>query len=82
MMYTKIKPPKFRIGRYVLNEYELRTLMADIAEGKMKGNIKVKEIGHNEIATIWDSGRLSHSLPGLKIAANATLRAIKAYRNQ
>jgi hypothetical protein len=31
--FTEIKPPKFRIGRYVLNEYELRNLLLDVCKG-------------------------------------------------
>lgn len=77
-MITRIKAPKFKIGRYVLNEYELRNLMADVAEGKVVSGIIVKE-GY-ESAEIQAGGRLSRSLPGLSIAAHATIRLIRANR--
>ena len=74
-MITRIKAPKFRIGRNVLNEYELRCLMVEVAKGLKPSGIKVKE-GNIE-ATILESGRLSHNLPGLATASEFTLELIK-----
>jgi len=43
----KIKPPKFRVGRYVLNEYELRKLQLDVCNGIFEPNFVVKdEVGN------------------------------------
>ena len=42
-MITRIKPPKFKVGRNVLNEYELRLLMVEVARGLKPAGIKVKE---------------------------------------
>ncbi len=42
-MFTRIKPPKFKVGKHVLNEYELRQLQLEVAQGKREGNIIVKE---------------------------------------
>jgi len=76
--FIRIKPPKFRIGRYVLNEYELRCLMAEVAEGKRPPGLIVKEDSHT--AEIIADGSLSKNLPGLSICTNATLRLIRKRR--
>ena len=33
MKITRIKAPKFKVGRFVLNEYELRQLQYEVAQG-------------------------------------------------
>jgi hypothetical protein len=33
MLITRIKTPKFKVGRYTLNEYELRQLQLEVAQG-------------------------------------------------
>ena len=78
-MFTRIKAPKFKIGRYVLNEYELRTLMTEVAEGKKTAGYIVKE--GNISATILSNGGLSNTLPGLQIATDATLKLIRIRRS-
>ncbi len=42
-----IKPPKFKVGKYVLNEYEAREMIAKIAEGELspKGIVLIDEDG-------------------------------------
>ena len=80
MSFTRIKAPKFRVGRNVLNEYELRVLMAEVAEGKRGSGIKVRE--GNEVAEILPSGRLSVSLSGLKLCTDATLRVLRVVRDE
>lgn len=72
MEFTKIKAPKFRVGRYVLNEYELRTLMLEVAAGKQQGNIKVK-CSSGDVALITEKGALSNPLAGLKLAGQLSM---------
>lgn len=64
----RITAPKFRIGRYKLNEYELRNLMLDVAKGNKPEFIgkKVSEPGY--YAHITEDGTLNGRLPGLHIA--------------
>ncbi len=78
----RIKPPKYRVGRYVLNEYELRNLMAEVAEGRYPADvIKVKD-KYGVVATIYANGRLSRNLYGLSINSECTIRALKVERER
>jgi len=77
--FTRIKIPKFKIGRFVLNEYEIRQIMAEVSEGKRKGSIKFKDYKGHTI-TILDDGSCSKNPKGFEIATNFTLRSIKARR--
>jgi hypothetical protein len=36
MLITRIKTPKFKVGRYTLNEYELRQLQLEVAQGNQQ----------------------------------------------
>lgn len=77
MKIDRIKPPKYQVGRYSINEYELRQLMAQVATGDRQAGIKVKdETGH--VATILENGRLSSNLKGLDINSKFTLTCIRA----
>jgi len=69
----RIKAPKFRVGKYVLNEYELRQLMLDVAMDEKPAGIKVKD--ENGLVGIirWD-GKLTEFLSGMQIADNLTLK--------
>ncbi len=42
MKFKRIKPPKFYIGRYALNEYELMQVMLEVAEGRREHGLVVK----------------------------------------
>ena len=77
--FNRIKIPRFKIGRFVLNEYEIRQIMAEVSEGKRKGNIKFKD-DRERIITILDDGSCSQSPKGFEIASSFTLRSIKARR--
>jgi hypothetical protein len=60
---TRVKAPKFRVGRYVLNEYELRTLQVEVAKGDRKPGMKVKD-DLGVVATILPNGSLDTALSG------------------
>ena len=77
--FNRIKIPRFKIGRFVLNEYEVRQIMSEVAEGKRKGNIKFKDNEGNTI-TIENDGTCSQPPKGFEIASSFTLRSIKARR--
>jgi len=76
MNFTRIKPPKFRVGRYLLNEYELRTLTLEVAQGKKPAGIKVTDYLGNK-AVIKENGCLSASLEGLSLATLISLEIIR-----
>lgn len=42
-MITRIKPPKYKLGRYSLNEYELRQLMLEVAKGEKQAGQYIKD---------------------------------------
>ena len=79
MNITRVKPPKFKVGRYTLNEYELRTLMLEVAKGLKPENIKVKDINGNT-AIINSDGTLSRTLEGMSIHSTLTIELIKIRR--
>jgi hypothetical protein len=76
---TRIKPPKFRVGRYVLNEYELRRLMVQVAAKKKPSGILVKD-AEGRYATITEDGSLSRPLYGLDLISSCNLRLIRIRR--
>lgn len=67
--FKRITAPKFRIGRFVLNEYELRSLILEVAKGNNPEYIgkQVNNSGHT--AYITENGTLDNRLPGLHIAS-------------
>lgn len=73
---TRIKPPKYKIGRYSLNEYELRQFMVEVAKKERPFGQKVlDQIGN--CATIQEDGTLSNNLFGTDIMSLATLQIIR-----
>jgi hypothetical protein len=74
---TRITAPKFRVGRYKLNEYELRSLLVDVANGTKPEYIgkKVTESGH--VARFNTDGLLIGRLPGLHIATEFALKLME-----
>ena len=81
MYIARIRPPKYRVGRYVLNEYELRKLMVEVCEGSKQPGIKVKDEFGN-IATIRADGRLDCSLSGLDINSKFTIALFRDQRTK
>ena len=77
----RIKPPKYRVGRRVLNEYELRNLMAEVAEGRLPSGIKVKD-EKGVVGEIYPNGRLSVTLYGMAWLSEYTFRLLAVDRNK
>lgn len=73
-LISGIKPPKFKVGRYVLNEYEAREMVARIAEGSPNpdGIVLTDEEGRrftfNEDGTMQQSGHIARWDVGSKFA--------------
>lgn len=76
MEITRIKTPKFKVGRYTLNEYELRTLFLEVAKGIKPEGITVKDTKGNT-AVILKNGTLSSSLHGLSISGQLSIDLLK-----
>lgn len=74
-MITRVKPPKYKVGRYSLNEYELRTLMLEVAKKEKPSGQTVKDDKGN-FATIQPDGSLSCNLFGTDIMSRCTLQMI------
>lgn len=79
MEITRVKAPKFRVGRYVLNEYELRTLMLEVARGEKPANIKVK-CSDGNVSIIREDGILTDALTGLDIAGKLCIELLTTKR--
>jgi len=80
-MITRIKPPKFRVGKFSLNEYELRTLMLEVAKGEKLHGIKVKD-QTGRCVTILEDGTLSSNVFGTDINSLLTLEIIRIRRRK
>ena len=66
--FKTIRPPKFRIGRWSLNEYELRCLLVDISNGEMQFFVNSKIIdSFGDVAYITSNGTLSERLKGMEV---------------
>ena len=77
MNIPRIKAPKFKVGRRVLNEYEARNLQLMVAKGQIPHGIRIKQVGTCEEAIIGEDGVLSHSLSGFALASSFTLALIR-----
>lgn len=80
MNITRIKAPMYRIGRKQYNEYEVRHLMADVAERivVLESPLKITQIDTKEVSFMRLDGILTDNLSGLKITGYHTLRCLKA----
>ena len=73
---TRITPPKYKIGRLSLNEYELRQLMLEVAKKEKPYGQTVKD-QKGTCAVIQENGNLSCNLFGFDIISNFTLQHIR-----
>jgi len=81
MEIKRIKAPKFRVGRYVLNEYEFRNLQLEVALGIKPAGIKVTDSEGNR-SVILEHGSLSRSLKGMEISGKLSLELLRANRRE
>jgi hypothetical protein len=81
MKIERIKPPKYRVGKYVINEYELRKLMLSVCKGEIQSGIKVKDI-YNKTATIQPDGSLDINLYGTDLMSLFTLDMLRIRRKK
>lgn len=80
---TRIPVPKFKVGRYTLNEYELRQLQLEVAKGLKPGGIKVKSLSNGDTITITETGYMDRNFKegsGYDVSSKITLNLIKTKR--
>lgn len=75
----RITPPVFKVGRYKLNEYELRNLMVEVARGEKPSGIVVKD-STGTTATVLENGSLSNNLKGMEVNSLFTMEILKIRR--
>ena len=81
MKITRITAPRFQVGRYVLNESELRMLCLEIAQGEKPANVLVTDINYGVKARINKFGGFDSDLPSL--AQNTKIKfALLRYINK
>jgi transposase-like protein len=56
VMITRIKAPKFRVGRCILNEYELRQLQLEVAKGLKPSGMVVKSCQNGIACVMLENG--------------------------
>jgi len=81
MKIKRIKVPKFKVGRYSLNEYEVRNLMVEIAKGERPAGIVVTD-ENGESATLQPNGRPDKNLYGFGVAAQLTIELLRIDRDK
>lgn len=57
MKITRVTPPKFKIGKYVLNEYEVRQLQIDFKQGKFTEELAVYDVTYGTYHILNLDGR-------------------------
>jgi hypothetical protein len=80
MKITRINSPKFRVGRYVLNEYEARQFCLEVAKGERAPGDTIKDVEGNT-ATVLRDGGLSRSLVGWDIGSKIAIERYKVIEN-
>ena len=59
-MFPKIKAPKYKVAnKYILNEYELRCLILEVAKGNIESGISVKDMQSKQKGFICDDGAIN-----------------------
>ena len=61
MEITRIKNPKFKVGRFVLNEYELRQLQLEVAQGLKPSGLRVTSLQNGVSSIMQKNGKFETS---------------------
>ena len=78
----KIPPSKFKVGRFTLNEYEARQMVARIAEGTIDPrHIRLTDEKGNSV-TFDTDGTASNSIYNWDLGAKYAMRRFKAVRKR
>jgi len=78
-MLPKIKAPKFKVAsKFILNEYELRCLLLEVAKGNIQSGISVMDIESKQKGFINYDGSISTRIGnGLKINAEFSIELME-----
>jgi len=62
-MLPKIKAPKFKVAsKFILNEYELRCLLLEVAKGNLQSGISVMDMQSKQKGFIREDGAISNNI--------------------
>lgn len=78
MKIKRIVPPKFRVGKLILNELEVRQLQIDVALKEIAPNIEVKDITSNTIHVILENGSFDRVPPNYNHSYKMSLMLLDA----
>ena len=84
MKITRIKAPKFKVGRFVLNEYELRQLQYEVAQGLKPPGIVVKSLQNGVRNIMLPNGKFEHNFgdnSGYDTGSDISIKHFKLLRN-
>lgn len=70
----RIEIPLFKVGDYILNEYEVRQLMVDVKNKEQEPNIKVIDLEYGTEHIILETGRLDKHPKSLSLTYELTLK--------
>jgi len=73
----RISPPKYKVGRFTLNEYEVRELQARVSEGILDPKGIIIEDADGVKSTIDEHGNTSNRLRGFDLSYNLSIRRLK-----
>lgn len=79
---SRIKPPTYKIGRFVFNEYETREIIARIAEGTLNHEDVIITDEKGNVITFDETGLASGQLHGWDLNSNCTMRRWKVARKK
>ena len=78
---TRIAAPKFKVGKFTLNEYELRQFQNEVLERQRPGNVWVKEVLTGKSYRIDEKGVFQpHAPAGYGVTSGLTLQSIRVRR--
>ena len=76
----RIEAPKYKIGRFTFNEYEVREIIARVAEGTLSHEkISITDMKGNTV-TLNEDGTTTGDIYGWSIATSKTMRRLRANR--
>jgi hypothetical protein len=78
---TRIATPKYKVGRYTLNEYEVRNLMLEVAKGEKPSGIKIKD-STGKVVEVLPNGNLSDTIAGFSIADELGMHLYRIQRKE
>jgi hypothetical protein len=82
MRLSTMKAPKFRIGKCVYSEYELREIQVKVAKGELPSNLIVTQVDTKQKCRITNNGSLTDVLDGLSVVTHLMMELMREKRNK